>query len=73
MTFSIESIEYTTDTQFEGGLRFGYRNNAKNYELGFFVRNITDEDNLIGGIDFANNTGYTNEPRVFGGEFAYRF
>jgi iron complex outermembrane receptor protein len=71
--FLYQSIEYTTDTQFEGGLRFGYRNNAKNYELGFFARNITDEDNAIGGIDFANNTGYVNEPRVWGGEFIYKF
>lgn len=71
--FLYESVEYTFGTQFEGGLRAGYRNNAKNYEIGFFVRNITDEDNLIGGIDFANNTGYVNEPRVWGGEFTYRF
>jgi iron complex outermembrane recepter protein len=71
--FLYESVEYTFGTQFEGGLRFGYRNLAKNWEVGFFARNITDEDNLIGGIDFANNTGYVNEPRVFGGEFSYKF
>lgn len=71
--FLYNSIEYTFDTQFEGGLRLGYRNVGKNYEIGLFVRNITDEDNLIGGIDFANNTGYVNEPRVWGGEFTYRF
>ena len=71
--FLYESIEFTFDTQFEGGLRIGYRNNAKNYEIGFFARNITDEDNPIGGIDFANNLGYVNEPRTWGGEFLYRF
>ncbi|MFT5132442.1 MAG: iron complex outermembrane receptor protein [Gammaproteobacteria bacterium] len=71
--FLYESVEYTFGTQFEGGLRMGYRNTAKNYEFGFFARNITDEDNLIGGIDFANNTGYVNEPRVWGGEFSYSF
>ncbi len=71
--FLYESIEYTFGTQFEGGLRLGYRNLSKGWEVGFFARNITDEDNLIGGIDFANNTGYVNEPRVWGGEFSYRF
>ena len=71
--FLYESIEYTTDTQFEGGLRFGYRNLEKNYEIGLFGRNITDEENLIGGIDFANLTGYVNQPRVWGAEARYSF
>ncbi len=71
--FLYESIEFTTDTQFEGGLRFGYRNVDKNYSIGFFGRNITDEDNAIGGIDFANNTGYVNEPRIWGLEASYSF
>jgi len=71
--FLYESIEFVTDTQFEGGLRLGYRNIENNFDLGFFARNITDEHNAIGGIDFANNTGYVNEPRVWGVQFAYRF
>ena len=71
--FLYESIEYTFGTQFEGGLRFGYRDLTRNFEVGFFARNITDEDNVIGGIDFANNTGYVNEPRIWGGEFRYSF
>ncbi len=71
--FLYESIEYVTDTQFEGGLRAGYRNLDRNFEVGIFGRNITDEDNLIGGIDFANNTGYVNEPRIWGVEASYSF
>ncbi len=71
--FLYESIEYTFDTQFEGGLRVGYRDLSRNYEIGFFARNITDEDNPIGGIDFANNTGYVNEPRIWGAEFLLQF
>jgi len=71
--FLYESVEYTFDTQFEGGLRVGYRHLDQDWEVGLFARNITDEDNPIGGIDFANNTGYVNEPRVWGGEFHYRF
>jgi len=71
--FLYESVEYTFDTQFEGGLRVGYRDLSRNYEIGFFARNITDEDNPIGGIDFANNTGYVNEPRIWGAEFLLQF
>ncbi len=71
--FLYESVEYTTDTQFEGGLKFGYRNLDKNYQLGFFARNITDEENIIGGIDFANLLAYTNEPRTYGVEASWSF
>jgi len=71
--FLYDSIEFVTDTQFEGGLRFGYRNIDSNYDIGLFGRNITDEDNVTGGIDFANNTGYVNEPRIWGVEASYRF
>jgi iron complex outermembrane receptor protein len=71
--FLYENIEFTYDNQFEGGLRFGYRNVDNNYEIGFFGRNITDEDNPLGGIDFANNTGYVNQPRVYGLEASYNF
>ncbi len=71
--FLYESIEFTFDTQFEGGLRAGYRSTANNYEVGIFARNITDEDNIIGGLDFANLTTYVNQPRVVGVEAAFRF
>ncbi len=71
--FLYESVEYVTDTQFEGGLRLGYRNVEGGFAYGLFIRNITDEENAIGGIDFANNTGYVNEPRIFGLEASYEF
>ncbi|MEM7610710.1 MAG: TonB-dependent receptor [Pseudomonadota bacterium] len=71
--FLYESVEYTTDTQFEGGLKAGYRNLANNYQIGIFARNITDEENILGGIDFANLLAYTNEPRVWGIEGSWSF
>ena len=71
--FLYENIEFTTDTQHEGGLRFGYRNIEGNYNIGLFARNITDEENATGGIDFANNTGYDNQPRIWGVEASYSF
>jgi len=71
--FLYESIEFNFGTQFEGGLKAGYRDNTRNFEVAFFARNITDEDNPIGGIDFNNLTSYVNEPRVWGVEGTYRF
>ncbi len=68
-----ESVEFVTDNQREGGLRVGYRNNANGLEVALFGRNITDEDNIIGYIDFNNNTGFVNEPRVWGLEVGYEF
>ena len=71
--FLYESIEYTFGAQFEGGLRLGYRDTVRNFEIGLFARNITDEHNPLGGIDFANNLGYVNQPRIWGGEARYSF
>ena len=68
-----ESVEFQTDNQREGGLRIGYRNNASGLEIAAFGRNITDEDNVLGFIDFSNNTGFVNEPRVWGLEVGYEF
>ncbi len=68
-----EAVEFKTEDQFEGGLRIGYRNYDSGWEIAAFGRNITDEDNVLGFIDFSNNTGFVNEPRVFGIEVGYEF
>ena len=71
--FLYESVEFTFGTQFEGGLRVGYRDTVRNFEIGLFARNITNEHNPIGGIDFANLLGYVNQPRIWGAEARYSF
>ncbi len=68
-----ESEEFITDGQYEGGLRLGYKNIKQAYEFALFGRNITDEDNVKGFVDFNNNTGFVNEPRIVGVEFNYTF
>ena len=67
------SPEFVTDNQFEGGLKVGYRNIDKNWEVALFGRNITDEDNVKGFVDFTNNTGFVNEPAIWGIEATYNF
>lgn len=71
--FLYEAVEFENDSQFEGGVRAGWRNADGNFEVALFGRNITDEENLMGAIDFVNLTGYVNDPRVYGLEASYRF
>ncbi len=64
--FLYESLEFSSNSAFELGLRAGVTFNDGRWELATFGRNITDEENLIGGIDFNNLTGYDNDPAVYG-------
>ena len=71
--FLYDSVEFSTDQQHEAGLRIGYENFQHNYQIALFGRNITNEHNLRGGIDFNNLTGIVNEPKVVGIEFTARY
>jgi iron complex outermembrane recepter protein len=64
--FLYESVEFQTDDQIEGGLKLGWAKTDGSLEVAAFARNITDEDNIKGGIDFNNNTAFVNEPRIVG-------
>ena len=64
--FLYESKEFYTDGNLEGGLKIGYAREDGAWEVALFGRNITDESNIKGGIDFNNNTAFVNEPRVIG-------
>ena len=71
--FLYESAEYHSGDIYEVGLRAGYIANDGQWELSVFARNLTDEENLKGGIDFNNLTGFVNEPRIFGVNFQLNF
>lgn len=64
--FLYESLEFNSNNQIEGGLRIGYGDIDDKWSIALFARNITDEDNVRGGIDFNNNTAFVNEPRIIG-------
>ena len=64
--FLYESAEFNAEDQIEGGLRIGYAKFDGSLEVALFARNITNEDNVKGGIDFNNNTAFVNDPRVIG-------
>ena len=71
--FLYESVEFTGKSLVEGGLRVGYNWDNGRYDLAAFARNITDEVQVVGGIDFNNLTGFINEPRTVGVEFKASF
>jgi iron complex outermembrane recepter protein len=71
--FLYESAEFEGKDLLEGGLRIGYNWNEGNQEIALFGRNITDEIEAVGGIDFNNLVGFINEPRRWGVEFRTRF
>jgi iron complex outermembrane recepter protein len=71
--FLYDSKEFVTDGQYEGGLRLGWRRLDNSLEVALFGRNITDEENVQGAIDFNNLTGFTNEPRIWGISLATEF
>jgi iron complex outermembrane receptor protein len=64
--FLYESTEFTGKPLLEGGLRLGYLWGGGKYEAALFVRNLLDEVQAVGGIDFNNLTGFVNEPRTVG-------
>lgn len=70
--FLYDAKEFQVNSQYELGLQVGYRR-QDSWELYAFARNITDEANVQGAIDFNNLTGFVNEPRIFGVTFKTMF
>ena len=64
--FLYQSKEFYSKGDFEGGLKVGYADKDAGWELAAFARNITNESNIKGAIDFNNLTAFVNEPRVVG-------
>ncbi len=64
--FLYTSREFNTNGNYQGDLKVGYSWPSGNYEIYGYAQNITDKQNLQGGIDFNNLTGFVGDPRVFG-------
>jgi iron complex outermembrane recepter protein len=71
--FLYESTEFTGKALLEGGVRVGYTWGNGKYDAAAYVRNITNQVRVVGGIDFNNLTGFINEPRSFGVAFKAMF
>lgn len=71
--FLYDSKEFTGKSLLEGGLRLGYTWGYGQYDVAVYGRNITDEVQVVGAIDFNNLTGMINEPRLWGVEFKASF
>ncbi|ATQ73176.1 TonB-dependent receptor [Massilia violaceinigra] len=71
--FLYEAKEFTGKPLVEGGLRVGYTWDGGKYEVAAYGRNVTGTERIVGGIDFNNLTGFTNEPRLWGVQFKGNF
>ncbi|MBU6373427.1 MAG: TonB-dependent receptor [Alphaproteobacteria bacterium] len=71
--FLYESKEFREDGYWEGGLRVGYETADAKKQIALYGRNITDEERLVGGIDFNNLTGFVNNPRIWGIEASLKY
>jgi iron complex outermembrane receptor protein len=69
--FLYRSVEFSDDKLLEGGLRIGYKTDR--FDVAGFVRNITNDESAVSGIDFNNLTAMVNEPRIFGFELGVKF
>ena len=71
--FLYESQEFRSEGLTEVGLRGGYVTEDGDLELAGYIRNLTGEVALEGGVDFNNLTGFLNEPSTYGVELIKRF
>lgn len=71
--FLYDATEFHVGTNFEGGARIGWRSPSDAVDVFVFGRNITNESNVIGAIDFNNLTAFVNDPRVLGAGVNFRF
>jgi iron complex outermembrane recepter protein len=70
--FLYESKEFIGDPLLQGGLKLGYIWGDGQYEAALVGRNIMNEIEAVGGVDFNNLTGFTNQPRYVGVEFSWK-
>lgn len=66
-----ESLEYRDDGAIEGGARVGIQLTGSRHRVSFFVRNILNDESMIGSIDFNNLTSMLNAPRTWGIEYKH--
>jgi iron complex outermembrane receptor protein len=69
--FLYRSVEFSDDHLLEGGVRIGYK--WDRYDVAAFVRNVTNDESAVSGIDFNNLTAMVNEPRIWGVELGVKF
>jgi iron complex outermembrane receptor protein len=68
-----DAVEFHSGDIMEGGVRAGFSHASGKWDAAVFGRNITDEENLKGVIDFNNNTGFVNDRTIWGATFTYHF
>ena len=68
-----ETVEFDSGGTYELGARAGFAHASGRWDVALFGRNITDEENLKGVIDFNNLTGFVNDRRIIGATLNVNF
>ncbi len=68
-----DALEFNSGDVYEGGVRAGFASESGLWDLSVFGRNITDEENIKGVIDFNNNTAFVNDRRIWGINLRFYF
>ncbi len=71
--FLYESVEFVAESRWLGGVRLGYKNTDRSFDVALVGRNITNEIVADGALDFLNLTAFINEPRFWGIELSKNF
>ena len=61
-----ESLEFGNESKTDGGVRVTYTTTTAKHRISAYIRNLTDDISLVGGIDFNNLTAMVNPPRTWG-------
>jgi iron complex outermembrane receptor protein len=64
--FLYESKEFHSNGNNQLDLKFGWTSPSGKHDLYGYIQNVADSQNVQGGIDFNNLTGFVGDPRVFG-------
>lgn len=64
--FLYDAVEFRGNPLLLGGLKAGYRDFDRGFEVAAFGRNILNDVQAVSAIDFNNLTGMINEPAIWG-------
>ncbi|MCY4129794.1 MAG: TonB-dependent receptor [Gammaproteobacteria bacterium] len=64
-----ESLEFSNESKTDGGVRVTYTTRSTKHRISAYIRNLTNDVSLVGGIDFNNLTAMLNPQRTWGAEW----
>lgn len=64
-----ESLEFGDESRIDGGVQASYTTTSIKHRISAYIRNLSNDVSLVGGIDFNNLTAMLNPHRTWGVEW----